>query len=41
MVSAGGKQRIGLTIQRVNFEVCKVPCNFARYIDEEIEQLLE
>ena len=41
MVSSGGKQRIVLTVQRVNLEGYEVPCGFARYIEEEIRQLLE
>ena len=40
MVSAGGKQRIYLTVQRAIFEGYKLPCNFASYIEEEIQQLL-
>ena len=41
MVSASGQQRIVLTVQRVNYEGYELPCNFAAYIEEEIQQVLE
>ena len=41
MVSAGGRQRIVLTLQKVVFENNKVPTGFAKYVEEEIDQLLQ
>ena len=39
MVSIAKRQRIALSIHNDFFENAKLPFNFAKYIDEEIEEL--
>ena len=41
MNSIEKRQRIVLTVHRAIFEQYKLPCEFARYVNEEIEHLLQ
>ena len=40
MASTGARQRIVLSVHRATFEGYELPRDFARYVEEEIQQLL-